>query len=58
MNHDPRYKNPLRVKILEGCIKRYKTDGLNSVKYELISLIKYPMITHLSIDVGIKPENL
>ena len=52
LSHNLSPRNPERFNLLEKTVQRYKTDGLNNVKYRLNGIIKYPMFTHLLIDVG------
>ena len=33
-------------------------DGVNNVKYEVLAMIKYPLLTHILIDVGNIPKEL
>jgi len=33
-------------------------DGVNNVKYEVLSMIKYPLFTHILVDVGTMPKEL
>jgi hypothetical protein len=50
--------NPKRFELLKGCVARMKKDGLNSVQYELLEFIKYPMFTFISVDIGDQPKQL
>ncbi len=52
LNHEPSPKNPDRVNLVNKAIERYKSDGLNSLKYKLNGIVKYQLFTHLQIDVG------
>ena len=38
--------------------RRYRLDGLNTLKYRLVSSHNHPLFTHLLIDIGKPPENL
>ena len=55
LKHGSRWKNPERVNLLHNSHLRAKTDGLNSVVYELHGIVKYPTFTHLLINVGEPP---
>jgi hypothetical protein len=44
-----------RAKLLYSAVKRYTWDGVSSAEYNLTSVIKYPLYTHLLIDVGLPP---
>jgi hypothetical protein len=52
LKHDGRFLNPDRLNLLNSARDRYKSDGLNSLKYELFGIVKYPLFTHILIDVG------
>ena len=52
LKHNPSPKNPTRVNLVNKAIARYKIDGLNNLKYKLNGIVKYPLFTHLQIDVG------
>ncbi|XP_041351290.1 beta-1,4-N-acetylgalactosaminyltransferase bre-4-like [Gigantopelta aegis] len=41
-----------RSKLLHTAVKRYKLDGLNSVKYRLIFIHDETLFTHIMVDVG------
>lgn len=58
LDHEPRYKNPKRVEILNRGLNRMNKDGVNNVKYEVLSMIKYPLFTHVLVDVGTMPKEL
>jgi hypothetical protein len=58
LKHGTRVKNPLRIKLLKKAQDRYRTDGLNSVTYRLVSVEKYALYTHMFIDVGRAPPEL
>jgi beta-1,4-galactosyltransferase 1 len=44
-----------RAKLLYSAAKRYTWDGVSSARYNLTSVISYPLFTHLIIDVGFPP---
>ena len=50
LKHSSRYVNPNRMSLLNQATSRLTNDGLNSVKYTLYGVIKYPLFTHLLID--------
>ena len=52
LKHKPSPKNPNRVNLVNKALDRYKIDGLNNLKYKLNGIVKYPLFTHLQIDVG------
>ncbi|CAF0819101.1 unnamed protein product [Brachionus calyciflorus] len=58
LKHEKRVKNPLRGQLLKKARTRLQKDGLNNVNYTLIEIKKYPMFTHIMIDVGRTPIEL
>ncbi|CAL4078665.1 unnamed protein product, partial [Meganyctiphanes norvegica] len=48
----------IRGKLLRTSGRRYRLDGLNTLRYHLISTHQKPLFTHLMLDVGSPPENL
>ncbi|XP_068213163.1 uncharacterized protein [Palaemon carinicauda] len=48
----------VRGKLVRTSGRRYRLDGLNTLKYSLLALHKHPLFTHLLLDVGTPPENL
>ncbi|XP_045109078.1 uncharacterized protein LOC123503397 isoform X2 [Portunus trituberculatus] len=48
----------VRGKLLRTSGRRYRLDGLNTLKYTLQGLHRHPLFTHLLLDVGTPPENL
>ncbi|XP_050726585.1 uncharacterized protein LOC127004501 [Eriocheir sinensis] len=48
----------VRGKLLRTSGRRYRLDGLNTLKYTLQALHRHPLFTHLLLDVGTPPENL
>jgi hypothetical protein len=52
LKHEGRYKNPNRIKLLNEATQRKDIDGLNTVKYDLYGILKYPLFTHMIINVG------
>ncbi|CAF0846364.1 unnamed protein product [Adineta ricciae] len=44
-----------RAKLLYSAAKRYTWDGVSSARYNITSVITYPLFTHLTIDVGLPP---
>ncbi|CAF1619962.1 unnamed protein product [Adineta ricciae] len=44
-----------RAKLLYSAAKRYTWDGVSSARYNLTSVISYPLFTHILIDVGTPP---
>ncbi|KAK6187774.1 hypothetical protein SNE40_005726 [Patella caerulea] len=41
-----------RSKLLNTAVKRFKMDGLNSVKYNVVCIHYKPLYTHIVVDVG------
>jgi hypothetical protein len=58
LKHGGSVKNPTRRQLLRKAITRYKSDGINNVKYKLLSTHMYKMFTHFLVDVGDAPLNL
>jgi hypothetical protein len=52
LKHKKARKNPERNKLLKNGRRKYNLDGLSTVVYNLIDIIKYPLFTHILIDVG------
>jgi hypothetical protein len=52
IKHESGVLNPERHKILKTAVKRYKTDGVNTVKYELVKTTFYRGFTHFLFDIG------
>ncbi|KAG0695241.1 Beta-1,4-galactosyltransferase 1 [Chionoecetes opilio] len=48
----------VRGKLLRTSGRRYRLDGLNTLKYTLHARHRHPLFTHLLLDVGTPPENL
>ncbi|XP_064613791.1 beta-1,4-N-acetylgalactosaminyltransferase bre-4-like isoform X2 [Liolophura sinensis] len=46
-----------RSRLLRTGVRRFNFDGLNSVNYNLISIKKTPLFTHILVDIG-KPPSL
>ena len=57
LTHSSRYQNPNRMKLLNEAVIRLDKDGLNSVRYALNGVVKYPMMTHILIDIGNMPTS-
>lgn len=55
LNHKPRKRNPNRFRILQDSLQSSDLDGLNTAKYKLNYIKKYPLFTYISIDVGDPP---
>lgn len=56
--HKPQARNPQRMTLLKEIRhnkRNFTKDGLNSVEYTLLDSTKFPLHTHLLIDVG-KPK--
>lgn len=56
--HKPQARNPERMTLLKEIRynkRNFTEDGLNSVEYTLLDCTKFPLHTHLLIDVG-KPK--
>lgn len=54
LSHAKAQPNPKRYEKLQNGLKRFESDGLNSVKYEIVDNKKFPMFTWLL--VKLKPE--
>lgn len=52
LSHAIQKVNPHRYKLLETGSIRFKTDGLNSLNYEIKLLKKLPLYTHILVDVA------
>jgi hypothetical protein len=52
IKHESGVLNPERHKILKTAVKRYKTDGVNTVKYKLVNTALYYGFTHFLFDIG------
>ncbi|XP_027208068.2 uncharacterized protein [Penaeus vannamei] len=48
----------VRGKLVRTSGRRYRLDGLNTLKYSLLAIHRHPLFTHLLLDVGTPPENL
>nr|XP_053639674.1 LOW QUALITY PROTEIN: uncharacterized protein LOC128693824 [Cherax quadricarinatus] len=48
----------VRGKLVRTSGRRYRLDGLNTLRYSLLALHRHPLFTHLLLDVGSPPENL
>jgi hypothetical protein len=57
LKHNKQSKNLKRVNILHEGLGKYKNEGLSTVQYKLVDLVKYPLFTHILIDVG-SPSSL
>ncbi|KAF0746430.1 beta-1,4-N-acetylgalactosaminyltransferase bre-4-like [Aphis craccivora] len=51
LSHAKQKANPHRFKLLKTSSLRFNTDGLNSLNYEIKSLKKLPLYTHILVDV-------
>ncbi|XP_029344001.1 beta-1,4-N-acetylgalactosaminyltransferase bre-4 isoform X2 [Acyrthosiphon pisum] len=51
-SHHYQTPNPKRLELLDSGWKRQKTDGLNSLKYQLIALKKFQVFTYLLVDLS------
>ncbi|KAK2184574.1 hypothetical protein NP493_260g03052 [Ridgeia piscesae] len=47
LNHD----NPKRLKLLRSGKHRYRTDGINSLQYDLLKLVKRRLFTWLYVRI-------
>lgn len=57
LKHDSRWINPKRFDILASNKNKYKSDGLSTVKYNLVGFVKYSLFTHISVDID-RPSQL
>ncbi|XP_071522317.1 uncharacterized protein [Panulirus ornatus] len=48
----------IRGQLLKTSWQRYRQDGLNTLKYSLLSIYQHPLFTHLLLDVGTPPEEV
>lgn len=46
----------LRMKLLRQVSKMWKTDGLNSCSYELLSVEHNPLYINITVDFSIQPK--
>ncbi len=51
LSHSKAWKNPDRTKLLDNGKVRYTTDGLNSLKYELLDIQFKISYTHIVADL-------
>ncbi|CAH1738554.1 unnamed protein product [Aphis gossypii] len=51
LSHPRQKVNPHRYKLLETKFIRFKSDGLNSLNYEIKSIKKLPLYTHILVDM-------
>ncbi|GAV01396.1 hypothetical protein RvY_12118 [Ramazzottius varieornatus] len=49
--------NPVRFELLKFAAKRFKSDGLNNLKYKLIDSQLRPLYTWLLVDIGSPPDS-
>jgi hypothetical protein len=47
--HKPAKKNPFRSKLRKDGLRRFKIEGLNSLKYELLEIQQKPLFTKYSV---------
>lgn len=52
LKHYHTARNMERFDLIEKGKVIFKTEGLNSVKYTLHGIVKYPLFTHILVDVG------
>ena len=58
LKHSGSVKNPKRRQLLKKAASRQMQDGINNVKYRLLSVHNYKLFTHVKIDVGKAPIHL
>lgn len=51
MHHKPEVKNPQRLTLLNEAQGRLKTDGINSLEYQVLLSEKKSLYTHIIVDV-------
>lgn len=51
LQHESKKKNPNRFQKLREAHLRFKTDGLNSLDYGVITVDKYDLYTRIYVDV-------
>lgn len=51
LDHVKEKPNPKRYENLASGAKRFKTDGLNSVRYTLKKIENLPLFTHVYVDL-------
>ncbi|XP_048457540.1 beta-1,4-galactosyltransferase 2 [Rhincodon typus] len=47
--------NPQRFTKIQNTKVTMKQDGINSLKYKLVNVAKYPMYTNITVDIGTPP---
>ncbi|XP_049539549.1 beta-1,4-N-acetylgalactosaminyltransferase bre-4-like, partial [Anopheles darlingi] len=52
LNHEKEKGNPKRFELLGNGEKRYDSDGLNSLHYQLINLVKKPLYTWIHAEIA------
>jgi len=50
--HEPAKRNPDRMKILKQGKQRSESDGINSLNYELKSILNHPFYTRISVELN------
>jgi len=56
LKHEHQQLNPSRMQILRNAHVRIDSDGVNSVKYNLLNASFFHLYTHFLIDVGEPPK--
>lgn len=57
LTHKARKKNEERVRLVHEGLRMFRAEGLNNVKYKLQDIVKYPLFTHILINVGINQNS-
>ena len=48
----------VRSKLVRTSKRRYRLDGLNTLKYRLINVTSYYLFTNILVDVGYPPKSI
>ncbi|XP_062920522.1 beta-1,4-galactosyltransferase 2 isoform X1 [Mobula hypostoma] len=50
--------NPQRFTKIQNTKLTMKQDGINSLRYKLVNITKYPMYTNITVDIGTPPPRI
>ena len=53
LSHKPDIPNPSKNELLGNASRRFKIDGLNSIKYKVVSTIRTPLYTKFMVHYNI-----
>ncbi|XP_013179796.1 PREDICTED: beta-1,4-galactosyltransferase 2-like [Papilio xuthus] len=51
LDHEQSFKNPFRLELLSQTCKTMDKDGLSSLNYEVVSLVKHHLYTLITVDI-------